>query len=168
MVGARHHLGPTSFTHSGEYCPQRDYDNYQARVSKVKEEAMIERTNAPGLSQPPGYSHVAVASGSRLVTTAGAVPLDAEGNLVGAGDLLVQARQTLENLALALEAVGATAQDVIKITVYVVADERADLGSVWVAVRQSSVAGAASTLLGVSMLAIEGQLVEIEAITALE
>ena len=42
---------------------------------------MIERTNAPGLSQPPGYSHVVVASGRRLVTTAGAVPLDAEGNL---------------------------------------------------------------------------------------
>ena len=129
---------------------------------------MIERTNALGLSQPPGYSHVVVASGSRLITTAGAVPLDAEGNLVGSGDLLVQVRQTLENLTLALEAVGARGQDVIKITVYVVAAERADLGSVWTAVQQSGVAGAASTLLGVSMLAIEGQLVEIEAIAVLE
>jgi enamine deaminase RidA (YjgF/YER057c/UK114 family) len=63
----------------------------------VKEQAMIERINPPGFSQPPGYSHVVIASGRRLVTTAGAVPLDAEGNLVGAGDLLVQARQTLEN-----------------------------------------------------------------------
>jgi len=134
----------------------------------VKEEAMIERINAPGLSQPPGYSHVVVASGRRLVTTAGAVPLDAEGNLVGAGDLLVQARQTLENLALALEAVGARGQDVIKVIVYVVAGERADLGSVWNAVQESGVAGTASTLLGVSMLALEGQLVEIEAIAVLE
>ena len=129
---------------------------------------MIERTNAPGLSQPPGYSHAVVASGSRLVTTAGAVPLDAEGNLVGAGDLLVQARKALENLALALEAVGARGREVIKMTVYVVAAERADLGVVWGAVQQSGVAGAASTLLGVSMLAIEGQLVEIEAIAVLE
>ena len=129
---------------------------------------MIKRTNAPGLSQPPGYSHVVVASGRRLVTTAGAVPLDAEGNLVGAGDLHPQARQTLENLALALEAVGATERDVIKMTVYVVAGERADLSAVWVAVQQSSIAGAASTLLGVSMLALEGQLVEIEAIAVLE
>ena len=129
---------------------------------------MIERTNAPGLSQPPGYSHVVVASGSRLVTTAGAVPLDAEGNLVGAGDLLVQARQTLENLTLALKAVGARGQEVIKIIVYVVADERADLRSVWNAVQESDIAGTASTLLGVSMLAIEGQLVEIEAIAVLE
>ena len=129
---------------------------------------MIERTNAPGLSQPPGYSHVVVASGSRLVTTAGAVPLDAEGNLVGAGDLHAQARQTLENLASALEAVGARERDVIKTTVYVVAGERGDLSAVWVAVRESGIAGAASTLLGVSMLAVEGQLVEIEAIAVLE
>ena len=69
---------------------------------------------------------------------------------------------------LALEAVGATAQDVIKITVYVVAAERADLSAVWVAVQQSGIAEAASTLLGVSMLALEGQLVEIEAIAVLE
>ena len=129
---------------------------------------MIERTNAPGLSQPPGYSHVVVASGSRLVTTAGAVPLDAQGNLVGAGDLLVQARKSLENLAFALEAVGARGQDVIKTSVYVVAGERADLSAVWVAVQESGIAEAASTLLGVSMLALEGQLVEIEAIAVLE
>jgi enamine deaminase RidA (YjgF/YER057c/UK114 family) len=134
----------------------------------VKEQKMIERINAPALSQPPGYSHVVVASGSRLVTTAGAVPLDAEGNLVGAGDLLLQARQTLENLASALEAVGATGRDVIKMTVYVVAGERTDLGVVWGAVQESDIAGAASTLLGVSMLAVEGQLVEIEAIAVLE
>jgi enamine deaminase RidA (YjgF/YER057c/UK114 family) len=134
----------------------------------LKEQEMIERINAPALSQPPGYSHAVVASGSRLVTTAGAVPLDAEGNLVGAGDLHAQARQTLQNLALALEAVGARERDVIKTTVYVVAGERADLGSVWNAVQESDIAGTASTLLGVSMLAIEGQLVEIEAIAALE
>jgi enamine deaminase RidA (YjgF/YER057c/UK114 family) len=142
--------------------------SYHTRASKLKEEELIERTNAPGLSQPPGYSHVVVASGSRLVTTAGAVPLDAEGNLVGAGDLLVQARQTLENLALALEAVGARGQDVRQITVYVVAPPRADLGAVWAAVQESDIAGTASTLLGVSMLALEGQLVEIEAIAMLE
>ena len=129
---------------------------------------MIERINTPALSQPPGYSHVVVASGTRLVTTAGAVPLDAEGNLVGAGDLLVQARRTLENLASALEAVGARERDVIKMSVYVVAGERTDLGVVWGAVQQSGIAGAASTLLGVSMLAIEGQLVEIEAMAVLE
>ena len=67
-----------------------------------------------------------------------------------------------------LEVVGARARDVIKMTVYVVAGERADLGVVWGAVQESGIAGAASTLLGVSMLVIEGQLVEIEAMAVLE
>jgi enamine deaminase RidA (YjgF/YER057c/UK114 family) len=58
-------------------------------------------------------------------------------------------------------------REVIKITVYVVTGERADLDSVWGAVQQSAVAGASSTLVGVSMLAIEGQLVEIEAIAVI-
>lgn len=129
---------------------------------------MIERTNASGLSAPPGYSHVVVASGGRLVMTAGAVPLDAAGNLVGAGDLLAQARQVLENLELALGAAGATGHHVVKTTVYVVAEDRADLTGVWEIVRESGIAGAASTLLGVSLLGYEGQLVEIEAIAVLE
>ena len=129
---------------------------------------MIERTNALGLSQPPGYSHVVVASGSRLVTTAGAVPLDAEGALVGSGDRRAQAKQTLENLTLALEAVGASPSNVLKTTVYVVANERADLNEVWYEVQESGVAEAASTLLGVSILGYEGQLVEIEAIAVLD
>jgi enamine deaminase RidA (YjgF/YER057c/UK114 family) len=128
---------------------------------------VIERKNAPDLSDPPGYSHVVVASGSRLATTAGAVPLDSAGNLVGPGDHLAQARQTLENLSLALEAAGATPRDVLKTTVYVVAQDRADLSTVWGVVQESGMADAASTLLGVSLLGYEGQLVEIEALAVL-
>ena len=58
---------------------------------------MIERRNAPGLS-PPGYSHIAVAPSGRLVTTAGAVPLDANAALVGPGDYVARARPTVANL----------------------------------------------------------------------
>jgi hypothetical protein len=53
-------------------------------------------------------------------------------------------------------------------TVYVVADDRGDLTAVWETVRESGVAGTASTPVGVSMLGYEGQLVEIEAIAMLE
>jgi enamine deaminase RidA (YjgF/YER057c/UK114 family) len=128
---------------------------------------VIEHFNAPGLSDPPGYSHVAVASGGRLVVTAGAVPLDADGNLVGRGDYVAQARQVLDNLALALQVAGAGGQDVLKTTVYVVAEDREDLTVVWRVVQESEVAAAASTLLGVSLLGYEGQLVEVEAIAAI-
>ena len=125
---------------------------------------MIEHFNAPGLSAPPGYSHAVVASGGRLVVTAGAVPLDAGGNLVGRGDYVEQTRQVLDNLALALLAAGVRGRDVLKTTVYVVSEDREDLAGVWRVVQESEVAAAASTLLGVSLLGYEGQLVEVEAI----
>ena len=125
---------------------------------------MPERLNAPGLSDPPGYSHAVVASGGRLVTTAGAVPLDAGGNLVGHGDYAAQTQQVLDNLTLALAAAGADGGDVLKTTVYVVTEASSDLSEVWRVVQESEVAAAASTLLGVSLLGYEGQLVEVEAI----
>ena len=127
----------------------------------------IERLTVPDLAQPSGYAHVVVAIGTRLVTTAGAVPLDAEGNLVGAGDIRVQARQTLHNLMQQLEAAGASAEDVLKTTVYVASTDRADLVACWEEVQRSPLAAAASTLPGVALLGAVGQLVEIEAIAVL-
>jgi len=127
---------------------------------------MIERVTLPDLFPPPGYAHVAVAAGQRIVTTAGAVPLDADGQLVGPNDLAAQTRQTIDNLIVALAAVGATGDNVLKTTVYVVTTDRADFSVAWREVQASPIAAAASTLLGVSLLGYEGQLVEIEAIAA--
>ena len=124
----------------------------------------VDRHVVPGLFPPPDYSHVAVAKG-RLVLTAGGVPLDADGTLVGPDDYVEQTRRVIANLLAALEAGGATADDVAKTTVYVVTPHgRGPLGEVWEVVRSSPLAGAPSTLLGISTLGYEGQLVEIEAI----
>jgi len=125
---------------------------------------VIEHINAPGLSDPPGYSHAVVVSGGRLIVTAGAVPLDADGNLVGRGNYVAETRQVLGNLGLALGAADARGEDVLKATVYVVTEDRADLAGVWRVMQESEMAAAASTLLGVSLLGYEGQLVEVEAI----
>lgn len=122
----------------------------------------VRRFDAPGLSGPPGYSHVATGSG-RLVFTAGAVPLDAAGNLVGPGDHRLQTEQVLHNLMAALDAAGARPGDVAKTTVYVVGEHDA-LVAAWDVVRASSVGRAPSTLLGVQLLGYRGQLVEIEAV----
>ncbi len=127
----------------------------------------VERLIVPALAAPPGYAHVAVASGMKLVLTAGAVPLDAEGHLVGAGDARAQARQTIDNLMAQLAAAGARGDDVLKTTVYVASTNRADLLAVWEVVQASPLARAASTLLGVALLGYTDQLVEIEAVAAL-
>jgi reactive intermediate/imine deaminase len=70
-----------------------------------------------GLPPTNGYSHAVEFSG-RLVVVSGQVPLDADGQLVGAGDSEAQARQVFENLRTALAAAGATFDDVVKITVF--------------------------------------------------
>jgi enamine deaminase RidA (YjgF/YER057c/UK114 family) len=125
---------------------------------------MVLRLTVPGLFPPPGYAHVAIGGAARLVITAGAVPLDAEGNLVGVGDVRAQTRQTIDNLLRQLAAAGATAEDVLKTTVYVASNDRADLSAAWEVVQDSPLAAPASTLLGVTVLGYSGQLVEIEAI----
>lgn len=127
----------------------------------------VQRSTVPELFRPPGYAHVAVATGARLVMTAGAVPLDSEGNLVGPGDVKQQTRQTIDNLMQQLAGAGATGDDVLKSTVYVASTESADLVAAWEIVQESPIAAAASTLLGVALLGYTGQLVEIEAIAAL-
>ena len=120
------------------------------------------------LGTSPGYAYAARALPGSLVFTAGAVPLDPEGNLIGPGDLTAQTEAVVHNLSLALGAAGADAASVVKTTVYVVAADRGDLGAVWRVFARSGYEAAPSTLLGVQHLGYEGQLVEIEAVAAVE
>ncbi len=119
-----------------------------------------------GLMPNAGYSHVVVASGKRLIYTAGQVPIDEHGNVVGAGDLAAQTEQALRNVGLALAAAHASYADIVKITTYVVnyqPEHRAIVGKV----RAQFFANGtppASTLIGVSSLALPEWLVEIEAV----
>jgi enamine deaminase RidA (YjgF/YER057c/UK114 family) len=76
--------------------------------------------NPAGLARPDGYVQVAVGTGGRLVSVSGQVAIDAQGRLVGHGDLAAQTEQTLVNLHIGLAAAGATFDDVIKMTIYVV------------------------------------------------
>ena len=73
-----------------------------------------------GLPKIDLYHQVAVATGTRHVHVAGQVASDATGTTVGVGDLAAQTAQALRNVSTALEAVGATPDDVVRLTVYVV------------------------------------------------
>ena len=128
---------------------------------------MVHRVIVPALFPPPAYAHAAVIeAGQRLAFMAGAVPLDGDGDLVGAGDHIAQTRQVLTNLRTALNAIGSDLGNVLSSTVYVVASSQEDLGRVWEIVRDSELAAGphTSTLLGVSCLGYTGQLVEITAV----
>jgi enamine deaminase RidA (YjgF/YER057c/UK114 family) len=100
----------------------------------------VELRNRPAtLAPPPGYSHVAVARGGTMVFTAGAVPLDAEGNLVGEGDALTQAELVIDNLLVALATGSARPGDVAKTTVYVAGPGHETQSAVWQVVRSSGI-----------------------------
>jgi enamine deaminase RidA (YjgF/YER057c/UK114 family) len=76
----------------------------------------VELSNVPGRAEPEGFVHVGVATGSRTVYLAGQVSQDAEGATVAKGDLAGQTEQALLNVASALESVGASFDDVAKVT----------------------------------------------------
>ena len=97
----------------------------------------VELRIVEGLAEPPGYSHVSVASGARLVFTAGAVPLDERGELVGPEDAEAQTEQALANFLRQLEAGGATPADVVKTTVYVVGASHEMQSLAWEVVQRS-------------------------------
>jgi len=101
-----------------------------------------------------------------LVFTAGACPLDADGRVVAQGDREAQATRCVDNLLAALAERGASASDVLKTTIFVVAESREDLVAVWEVV-EARLGRIPSTLLGVSLLGYPDQLVEIEAIAAI-
>jgi enamine deaminase RidA (YjgF/YER057c/UK114 family) len=120
-------------------------------------------TAPPGLAPGPGYSHVATGSG-RLVVVAGQVSLNAAGEPVGIGDIEAQARQVFENLTLALAAAGASFEDVVKLTYYVL--DVAQLAAIR-AVRDQFIDRSrppASTLVQVSALFRPEFLIEVEAL----
>lgn len=116
------------------------------------------------------YAYAATApAGSRLIFLAGACPLDDDGRTVAPGDYAAQAARCVETLIGALTASGARLTDVISTRVLVASDSRSDLVDAWNVVRAAFGAhDVPSTLLGVTMLGYADQLVEIEAIAAVQ
>ena len=66
----------------------------------------------------PSYPYSPGAAMAGFIFTAGQVAWDSKGRLVGRGDVRAQTRQTLRNVLAVLAEGGATADDVLKCTVY--------------------------------------------------
>jgi enamine deaminase RidA (YjgF/YER057c/UK114 family) len=126
--------------------------------------------NPSSQSTPVGYSHVVVASGRRTVFVAGQVAFDRDGNIVGKGDLRVQAVRAYTNLEAVLESAGASLADVVKLTTYVVG-YRIEYRQIIREVRDEFLKGnepPAAVLVGVESLALPELLIEIDAIAVVE
>ena len=128
--------------------------------------------NPPTLIEPPGFTQVLVVEdAAKIVFISGQVGIDQAGKLIGAGDLKAQIRQAAKNLKAALAAVNATPSDIVKTNTYIVNYKQSDYSAMREARAELFPDGAAfpaSTMVGVTSLAVDGLLVEMEAIAVLQ
>jgi enamine deaminase RidA (YjgF/YER057c/UK114 family) len=83
--------------------------------------------NPPSMPAPRGlYSHLAIAPHARLAFIAGQLSVDADGKLVGEGDIDHQIERCFRNVELALRALGVGWAQLAKMTTYVTAPQGID------------------------------------------
>jgi len=123
---------------------------------------------AAELSDAAQYAYAATApKEARLIFLAGACPLNHDGSTAAVGDYAGQAAKCIETLEAALAAAGAALTDVISSRVLVASARQSDLVDAWAVVRDAFGAhDVPSTLMGVTVLGYDDQLVEIEAVAA--
>ena len=138
------------------------------QTTKEQTKPLPQFLNPAGLSKPNGYTHVVVVQPGTLVYVSGQVALNAGGEVVGKNDLRAQVTQVMENLKTALAAAGASLQDVVKLNYYVVNLNPEKLSTIR-EVRNKYISAEhppASTLVGVTALAREEFLIEVEVVAA--
>ena len=133
----------------------------------------ITLTDTEALPKVDFFRQVAIATGSKLVFMAGQVAWDADGALVGRGDLATQVEQCFLNVAAAVGAAGGTLDNVAKLTTYIAGwtpDKMALVqeGRDRACAKLGVTLRAPGTLIGVAALFTPDLLVEIEAIAVIE
>lgn len=113
------------------------------------------------------FPHAVSVEGKRLICVSGQLAWDKDGNAVGVGDMRAQFRQVGENIKTALEAAGASLEDIVKTNTYVT-----DMDEFFkcVDIRQEYFGPGwpTSTTVEVSRLAHPDMVIEIEAIAVID
>ncbi len=81
----------------------------------------VQYINSDGLSKNPAFSQVVVTQGSgRTIYVGGQDAVNSEGVIVGKGNMAEQTEQVMQNLQTALASCGASFENLIKLTIYIV------------------------------------------------
>ncbi len=121
----------------------------------------------PTLAEPyaPYAPGVKVKKAGSMIFISGVVPNNVKGEIVFKGDIRKQMKQVQKNLKVTLEAAGATFNDVVKINTYVLGEYMKEYVTKGVDIEYlGAFPTPAVTLIGVSSLANEGQMIESEVI----
>jgi enamine deaminase RidA (YjgF/YER057c/UK114 family) len=125
--------------------------------------------NPPGLKPLGMYTQATVVQGGSIAFISGQVSVDGQGKVVGPGDIGAQAVQVFKNLELALDGIGATFEDVVKFTIFIVGLTQEKRKAV-MEVRSRYISHKnppAATMIGVDKLVESDLLLEIEAVVAI-
>lgn len=107
--------------------------------------------------------------GMDLLFLAGSCPLNKDGEVPNLSDYDLQAKLCVENLKEVLKECDASLKDVVYTRVLVASQNQSDLVTAWETIRKEfGDHDVPSTLLGVTVLGYTNQLVEIEAVAAVE
>lgn len=130
---------------------------------------IVTLVRSSSLSDAAEYAYAATApADARLVFLAGSCPLNEDGSTAGIGDFAVQAAKCVENMKIALAEVDADIENIVSTRVLVASARQSDLVTAWEVVRDAfGEHDVPSTLLGVTVLGYDDQLVEIEAVAAI-
>ena len=121
-----------------------------------------ELANPPELHPAPGFSHVAIASGTTVVHLAGQVALDQQFGIVGGDDLGEQTKAAMQNVEIALRAAGVGWDDVVRRTIYTLRPTEYETITAAINEVTGGAEHPAQTIVGVTGLAVPGLLIEIE------
>ena len=127
----------------------------------------IEPIAAKSVFDPPAYTQAIKVTGAETILfISGQVDYGADGQVGHPGDFAAQARATYAALKAQVEAAGGSMSSIVKLTTYLVdMRHRAELA----AIREEFLGkkAPASTLVGVTALAMPGWLIEVEAIAVI-
>lgn len=118
--------------------------------------------NPTGMHPAPGFSHVAVAQGTKVVHLAGQVALAEDFSIVGGDDLGAQTEAAMRNVEAALGAAGAAWDDVVRRTIYTLHPTEYEIITAAIDRVTGGADHPAQTIVGVTGLAVPGLLIEIE------
>jgi enamine deaminase RidA (YjgF/YER057c/UK114 family) len=120
-----------------------------------------ELLNPCDLHPAPGFSHVAIAEGTRVVHFAGQLGLETDFSLA-AEDLRGQTVQAMRNVEIAIRAAGVGWDDIVRRTIYTLQPTEYEVITSAIDEVTGGADHPAQTIVGVTGLAVPGCLIEIE------
>ncbi len=91
------------------------------QINNSKMNNKVQHINPDGLSKNPAFSQVVITEGKgKTIYIGGQDAVNAQREIVGKGDIAEQTEQVMMNLQTALSACGATFDDLVKLSIYIV------------------------------------------------